>query len=835
MTTTLKILTRWFGPVILGLLVMVSPVLGFESGDGSLPPPATGAFAYNSFVPPLVPAASYIDPVFGETVRRLTVDHSHDDIYARNMWWSADETRYLHRVCCVADYWNVIQVATGAITHTGLPNGDFAADGGFDPVDANVLYYIVRDRGDGRGEIHRLTLGPSGSWTNTVEWTAPSPLGTASDYLGGTINWLDASGRYMLVRYGPEPSVYLLDRQNLAAGPYGNAIDARNYVDEGSYLGLTPDGGFVVGFDSRFNIAFGLGEGVSWAIDHAARTVAPAPNVFWSLCGDHGAFASASDGRNYMIVSDCDNFSGLWRVDITNNADGLGEEQKTLPNNRLLIAWATVNEVGGHVSTVARGLLRDWVFYASEDGTDEFNGGVDDGTGAITPWHAYRQEIMAINMLTGEIRRLAHHRSRSLLSGDYYAFPRLSASWGGGVVGFASNFNQPGVTDIYAIQFAAPAPPPPPSVTIAFTTPTDGATVKNTVAVSAAATGSGIATVVFRLDGGPLGPTFTTAPYAFGWDTRPVANGGHTLAVLALDGGGQTLASASIGVVVSNPTPAVEISRPKAGATVKGDVRVAAALSQRKLVASVQFQLDGLNLGSPVTGGDFSTSWRTTDSANGPHTLRAIATTTAGATVMSAPISVTVANPAPSVTITQPKPGASVKGEITVAARVAHVSDFVSLQFQLDGVNLRPALTSPTGRVRWNTLTTPNGMHTLVAIVTRQGGATVVSDAVPVVVNNPAPTVRISKPAAGATVKGSVDVRAAITNDKAVASLQVHLDGHPLGPMLTDGSTTVKWDTTAVADGPHSLRASVTTLTGVVIVSEPVGVTVANTPVGKKK
>src|SRR5439155_846348 len=82
----------------------------------------------------------------------------------------------------------------------------------------------------------------------------------------------------------------------------------------------------------------------------------------------------------------------------------------------------------------------------------------------------------------------------------------------------------------------APAPPPPPSVTIAFTTPTAGATVKNTVAVSAAATGSGIATVVFRLDGGPLGPTFTTAPYAFGWDTRPVATGGHTLAVLALDG-----------------------------------------------------------------------------------------------------------------------------------------------------------------------------------------------------------------------------------------------------------------------------------------------------------
>src|SRR2546428_3789676 len=176
MTTTLKILTRWFGPVILGLLVMVSPVLGFESGDGSLPPPATGAFAYNSFVPPLVPAASYIDPVFGETVRRLTVDHSHDDIYARNMWWSADETRYLHRSQAGGpDRWQVIDVATGSVNQDNIPFGYYAADGGFDPVDPNVLYYVVRANGSGHGEIHKVTLSSPGTYpnccSNAVSWT----------------------------------------------------------------------------------------------------------------------------------------------------------------------------------------------------------------------------------------------------------------------------------------------------------------------------------------------------------------------------------------------------------------------------------------------------------------------------------------------------------------------------------------------------------------------------------------------------------------------------------------------------------------------------------------
>ncbi len=43
------------------------------------------------------------------------------------------------------------------------------------------------------------------------------------------------------------------------------------------------------------------------------------------------------------------------------------------------------------------------------------------------------------NVLTGEVRRLAHHRSRSV--GDsYYFAPRLSASWDGRHVAWSSNF-----------------------------------------------------------------------------------------------------------------------------------------------------------------------------------------------------------------------------------------------------------------------------------------------------------------------------------------------------------------------------------------------------------
>jgi hypothetical protein len=452
------------------MVVLAVPLVAFIGDPASHPPPASGTYAYNAYAGPSAAGGSYVDPVFGETVRRLTTDHSHDDIYARNMWWSADETRYLHRSQAGGrDRWQVIDVATGSVTQDNIPFGYYAADGGFDPVDPNALYYIVRDNGAGHGEIHKVTLNFAGIFPNccsdAVYWTAPAPLGTLSDYLGGTINWVDASGRYASVRYGPEPSVRLYDWTNMAAGPYANAIDGTNYIDAGGYIGLSPDGQYLVGYqDGPLPLGLnGSGQGVSWRIDHISRTVAPSPTVFWSLCGDHGSFVSASDGRNYMVVNDCYTDPSLWRADISDNATtctGTGVQQEQcqqgLPNNKRLLSFASWND-GDHVSTAGRG---DWAFLSTEDATDIFNSGADDGTGHIGPWHAYRQEIIAINVTTLEVRRLAHHRSRSVGT-DYYSAPRVSVSWSGKVVGFASNFNQPGggtpLVDIYAIPWVTPA------------------------------------------------------------------------------------------------------------------------------------------------------------------------------------------------------------------------------------------------------------------------------------------------------------------------------------------------------------------------------------------
>jgi hypothetical protein len=432
--------------------------MGMSVSHGeSAPPPSSGPYAYNSFVPSLIEGAGYTDPVFSTIVRRVSLDHAHDDIYARNMLWSGDERRYLHRTNAVPgipDAWDVIDVATGYPTHRSIGFGTIAADGGFDPLDADLLFAL-----NGR-EIEGVRLRSDGSWARSTYLAVPSQLLG----LGGSINWLDAEGRALLVRYGGEPSAYVYDRANLAAGPYTGAIYADHYVDTGGYLGLSPDGNFVVGFDGRPSGTSGVGQACSWAIDHARREVARNPTIFWSLCGDHGSFISASDGRTYFVTYNCYGHAGVWRADVTNHADGLDEAaQMALPNNKLLLTFSTWDDFG-HVSCAARGANRDWCFIATEDFGDRINEPVE-------PWHPYRQEIVALNVVTGEIRRLAHHRSRSL-GEDYYAQPRVSCSWGGKYVGFSSNFNQSKIVDTYALAFGdtpAPIPPTPPSLDLPVT------------------------------------------------------------------------------------------------------------------------------------------------------------------------------------------------------------------------------------------------------------------------------------------------------------------------------------------------------------------------------
>jgi glucose/arabinose dehydrogenase len=190
----------------------------------------------------------------------------------------------------------------------------------------------------------------------------------------------------------------------------------------------------------------------------------------------------------------------------------------------------------------------------------------------------------------------------------------------------------------------------PPDVTV--TAPAGGATVSgSSVSVSAGATDDvGVASVQFKVDGNDFGGLDTSSPYGATWDTTGLSNGTHKLTAVAKDAAGNSRTSAEVSVTVQNAVPdttlpSVSMTAPANGATVSGaTVAVSATASDNVGVASVQFKLDGNDLGAPDTTSAYGVTWNSLTAANGTHTLTAVAKDAAGNARTATNVSVTVNN-----------------------------------------------------------------------------------------------------------------------------------------------------------------------------------------------
>jgi hypothetical protein len=90
--------------------------------------------------------------------------------------------------------------------------------------------------------------------------------------------------------------------------------------------------------------------------------------------------------------------------------------------------------------------------------------------------------------------------------------------------------------------------------------------------------------------------------------------------------------------------------------------------------------------------------------------------------------------------------------------------------------------------------------------------------------------VTITSPPSGARVSGTITVPARATTPLGVSAVQFKLDGVDLGAEDTTDPYSVSWDTTTASDGWHTLTAVARDSAGFQYVSDPVTVTVANTP-----
>jgi hypothetical protein len=495
----------------------------------SHPPPTSGPYAYfatyGAFSPSLngFPAVgdSFVDPVFGTTIRRLTNEldrYSFSENYAKNGFINADGTLMHHRA---PSGHNIINTTTGQVVRANVP---FNMDSSFAPDDPDAFYWF----NFGSPTLNKYSVSTG---TSTVVKTFKAAL----TQLGGSVDWIDASGRYMVLMHGGKIRVYDVKSDILYAG----SIDAK-YAARGGWVGISPDGKYVI--TATDPAAFR-----SFEIDHTAKRVKSSGVLFWTLCGDHADLVSGSDGTTYLVAFECYNEAAIYAVDVT-IPQTTKDPAKQRADNKRIIKLASWTDTAGHFSGVSRGALRDWFYFTIESGDDTFTATVTNA------WRPYMQELIMANVMTGEVRRLAHHRSRSVTT-NYFYTPRPSASWDGSLVTWVSNFGHSaeGYADLYAATIAEAVSSdlsPGPPLGVSFTAPARGTTVSGTVTVSIDVTGGNGAGTVYTVKTGET-VLYEGPSSSFSWDTTTMPEGSVTLTVSVVDSA-QAVGSDALTVTVSS-------------------------------------------------------------------------------------------------------------------------------------------------------------------------------------------------------------------------------------------------------------------------------------------
>ncbi len=173
----------------------------------------------------------------------------------------------------------------------------------------------------------------------------------------------------------------------------------------------------------------------------------------------------------------------------------------------------------------------------------------------------------------------------------------------------------------------------PPTVTLAAAAT---GTVGTSQTLSASAADSdGSVTLVEFFDGATLLGSDTSSPYSFAW--TPTTAGSHTLTAHATDDSGATTTSAAVVVTVSTPigpdtqAPIATLTAPANLATgLTGTLNLTATATDNVGVAGVEFQIDGILIGSEDTSAPYAASVDTSQYAAGQHVLRARARDAAG-------------------------------------------------------------------------------------------------------------------------------------------------------------------------------------------------------------
>lgn len=263
--------------------------------------------------------------------------------------------------------------------------------------------------------------------------------------------------------------------------------------------------------------------------------------------------------------------------------------------------------------------------------------------------------------------------------------------------------------------------------------------------------------------------------------------------------------------------PTVSITSP-AGGTVSGIVAVNVSSADNVGVTHVDLLVDGATIASDSVA-PYGFSWDSTALVGTTASLVAKAYDAAGNVASSKTVSVTVAAPSapdttpPSVSLTSPTGGA-VSGTVTVTTSATDNVGVTRVDLLVNGSVVATDTTAPF-TFNWNSTSLAGTNATLAARAYDAAGNSAVSQTVTVNVTSGAPpanpdatppVVKILSPASGSRVTGNVTVSVSATDNVAVASVSLSIDGSTVATS-NSGSISYRWNTRKVSSGTHTISA----------------------------
>jgi hypothetical protein len=375
--------------------------------------------------------------------------------------------------------------------------------------------------------------------------------------------------------------------------------------------------------------------------------------------------------------------------------------------------------------------------------------------------------------------------------------------------------------------------------TVTVTSPTDSSSVTTpttfTASVSDPAT---VTSVQFLLDGLPLGGALTSAPYSLSVPSLPP--GPHVLAAQAVDSNKLTGTSPEVSFTVPVTVGALQIDQQvnATGRTTATTPTFSTGVAGELVVATVG--ADGPQTAQTATVSGAGLTWTRANRANTKPGDSEIWTATAPSTLTNATVTATTSKTgydvALSVLTIQGAAGVGATGatgnkgtnaSVTMTAQasgslgiaVGNDYDSAAARTLPSGQALSSQwIDSATGDTYWTQYTTGAGpaagkpltlsatspssdRWNMAGIEVEAGGG---GPPPP-----PPPAVSITSPTPGQTVSGQVTINAtaSASGGATITSVQLLLDGQPLGSPLTSAPYTYSWQTTGLHNGSHTLSA----------------------------